>query len=82
MDTKLCIGKQLEALRIASGLLQGKKCNVLYLSLWIRATWYSYESNQQDATLQVNLLFPVSSTCFGRCFRLSSGALDCIYSIW
>jgi len=24
-----------------------------------------YESNQQDATIQVNLLFLVSSTCFG-----------------
>jgi len=24
----------------------------------------------------------VSPTCFGRCFRPSSGALDCIYSIW
>ena len=43
---------------------------------------YVYESNQQDATMQVNLLFLVSSTCFGRCFRPSSGALDCIYSIW
>ena len=36
----------------------------------------------QVATIQVNLLFLVSSTCFGRCFRPSSGALDCIYSIW
>jgi len=41
----------------------------------------NYESNKQDATIQVNLLFLVSSTCFGRCFRPSSGALDCIYSI-
>jgi len=24
---------------------------------WIRASWYNYESNQQDATIQVNLLF-------------------------
>jgi len=32
--------------------------------------------------LRVNLLFKVSSTCFGRCFRPSSGALDCTYSIW
>jgi hypothetical protein len=46
------------------------------------ASWYNYESNQQDATIQVNLLFLVSSTCFGRCFRPSSGALGCIYSIW
>jgi len=36
------------------------------------------ESNQQDATVSVNLLFQVSSTCFGGCFRLSSGTLDCI----
>jgi hypothetical protein len=42
----------------------------------------NYESNQQDATIQVSLLFLVSSTCFGRCFRPSSGALDCIYGIW
>ena len=32
--------------------------------------------------MQVNLLFLVSPTCFGRCFRPPSGALDCIYSIW
>jgi len=43
---------------------------------------YYYKSNQQDATIQVNLSRLVSSTCFGRCFRPSSGALDCIYSIW
>ena len=27
-------------------------------------------------------LFLVSSACFGRCFRPSSGARDCIYSFW
>ena len=27
-------------------------------------------------------LYPISSTCFGRCSRPSSGALDCIYSFW
>jgi len=43
---------------------------------------YVYESIQQDATMQVNLLFLVSSTCFGRCFRPSSEPLDCIYSMW
>jgi len=48
---------------------------------WIRALWYNYENNQQDAIVQVNLLFHVSSTCFGRCFCPSSEALDCIYSI-
>jgi hypothetical protein len=43
---------------------------------------YDSESNEQVATISVNLLFLVSSTCFGRLFRPSSGALDCIYSIW
>ena len=42
----------------------------------------NYDYNQRDATIQVNLLFLVSSTCFGRCFGPSSGAGDCIYSIW
>jgi len=27
-------------------------------------------------------LILVGRTCFGRCFRPSSGALDCIYSFW
>ena len=27
-------------------------------------------------------LFIIGSTCFGRCFRPSLGALDCIYSFW
>jgi len=48
----------------------------------IRVSWYNYKSNQQDATIHVKLLFLVSCTCSGRCFRPSSGALDCIYSIW
>jgi len=43
---------------------------------------YEYETDQQDATIQVNLLFLVASTCFGRCFRPSSGVHDCIYSFW
>ena len=42
----------------------------------------NYESNQQGAIIQVNLLFLVSSSCFGQCFRPTPGALDCIYSIW
>jgi hypothetical protein len=39
---------------------------------------YDYESDQQDATIQLNLLFLVGSTCFGQCFRTSSEANDCI----
>jgi len=80
--------------------------------LWIRASWYDYESNQQGATIlvnplnaklnpicpliallgahhilhvsriRVNLLFIAGSTCFGRCFRPSSGTLGCIYRFW
>jgi hypothetical protein len=49
---------------------------------WIRALWYDYESNQQNAMIQVNLLFLVGSTCFGQCFCPSSRVLDCIYSFW
>jgi hypothetical protein len=36
--------------------------------------WIHYESKQQVATIQINLFFYVSSTCFGRCFRPSSEA--------
>jgi hypothetical protein len=28
------------------------------------------------------LLIPISSTCFGRWFHPSSGALDCVYCLW
>jgi len=33
-----------------------------------------YENDQQDALHRLNLLFQVSSTCFGRCLHPSSGA--------
>jgi len=35
--------------------------------------------NQEDATILI-YLFLNSSTCFGRCFRPSSGAYHCNYS--
>ena len=38
--------------------------------------------DQQDATLWFINLFPISSTCFGRCVRPPSGAHDCAYSFW
>jgi len=57
--------------------VNGYHCTVLDERLY-----YNYVSNQQDAIIQVNSLFLVSSTGFGRCFRPSSGVLDCIYSIW
>ena len=37
--------------------------------------------NQQDATISIYLLL-ISSTCFGRCFRPSSGAYHCNYGVW
>jgi len=37
--------------------------------------------NQQDATILIYLLL-ISSTCFGKCFRPSSGAYHCNYSFW
>jgi hypothetical protein len=59
-------------------------CNFLNLQHYLlrRVNTFNYESNQQDATRQVNLLFPVSSTCFRQCFCQSSGAHNSIYSIW
>jgi len=29
-----------------------------------------------------SFIIPSRSTCFGRCFRPLSGALNCIYSSW
>ena len=37
--------------------------------------------DQQDATILIYLLL-ISSTCFGRCFRPSSGAYHCNYRFW
>ena len=28
------------------------------------------------------LIITISSACFGQCFRPSSGALNCVYSLW
>ena len=67
-----------QILKISSNAVHMKR-NLYFLALHFQNV---YESNQQDATSQVNLLFLVSSTCFGRCFRPSPGALVCIYSIW
>jgi len=40
-------------------------------------------SSQLDATIIILLLtISISLTCFGRQFRPSSGALDCVYSVW
>ena len=44
--------------------------------------WYNNVNNQLDVTITVLLIISISSTCFGRQFRPSSGALDCVYSLW
>ena len=45
--------------------------------------WYNNTNSQIDATItNFLLIITISSTCFGRKFRPSSGALDCVYSLW
>jgi hypothetical protein len=41
-----------------------------------------HENDQQDATVQANLLFVGCSTCFERYFRSSLGASKLYYSFW
>jgi hypothetical protein len=43
---------------------------------------HSLRYNQQDATLYNILYYCHCSTCFGRFLRPSSGAQNCIHSIW
>jgi len=38
--------------------------------------------SQLDAKIISSLIISISSSCFGRWFRPSSGALDCVYSLW
>jgi hypothetical protein len=41
------------------------------------------DDDQQEATIfWIIYLFLISSTCFGRCLRPSSGEFDCIYIFW
>ena len=43
--------------------------------------WYNNINSQLDATIIILLIISISSTGFGRQFRPSSGALDCVYSL-
>jgi len=43
--------------------------------------WYNNINSQLDATIIILLIISISSTCFGREFYPSSGALDCVYSL-
>jgi len=46
-------------------------------------TQLSFNINSQlDTTIIILLITSISSTCFGRQLRPSSGALDCVYSLW
>jgi len=38
--------------------------------------------DQQDTNFSFVNLYPISSTCFGGCFRPSSVTIECIYSFW
>ena len=42
--------------------------------------WYNSINSQLDATIIILLIISISSTCFGRYFRPSSGALDSVYN--
>jgi len=75
---------------ISCAVCQYQLCCLSVASLTISAPLDVYESMHRDTTkknptrctIQVNLLFQVSCTCFGRCCRPPSGTLDFIYSIW
>ena len=56
------------------------------LTLRLTFTWpYVIDINNIDNQLDANnnglLIIPTSSTCFGRWFRSSSGALDCVLQL-
>ena len=44
--------------------------------------WHKLHREPTRCNNNILLIIPISSTCFGRWFRPSSGALDCIYSLW
>ena len=44
--------------------------------------WENNIDNQHRCNNNGLLIIPISSTCFGRWIRPSSGALDCVYSLW
>ena len=48
----------------------------------IRSYLFNNINSQLDATIMILLIISISWTCFGRGFRQSSGALDCVYSLW
>ena len=69
------VGKLISSGEVSKGSV------VLRIQNEVSAEIINHEFDQRDATIWVHLLFLASSTCFERCFRPSSGALDFIYSI-
>ena len=57
------------------------QCHFVHQKFQMDCIEINVNGDQQDATILAYYLFLISSTCFGRCLRPSSGALDCIYSI-
>jgi len=56
---------------------------VLFRHIYIRTFAACNSINSQlDATIMILLIISISSTYFGQKFRPSSGALDCVYSLW
>ena len=52
------------------------------LTNFIIRIMYNNINSRLDATIIILRITSISSTCFGRQFRPSSGALDCVYSLW
>jgi hypothetical protein len=44
--------------------------------------WYRWYGQPTRCINNSLLIIPINSTCFGRWFRSSSGALDSVYSLW
>jgi len=56
-------------------------CRMFDVGVTVRP-WYYNINSRLDSTMIILLTNSISSTCFGRSFRPSSGALDCVYSLW
>jgi len=56
--------------------------NFFYIKMYKCNIWHENINSQLDATIIILLITSISSTCFGRWYRPSSGALDCVYSLW
>jgi hypothetical protein len=93
LDSKICVSKKSDMSWPVSSSCRWKRV-VLFDTLNLLSKYScvlnyyeciqinNYKSNQHDPNINVNLLFLMNTTCFGRCFRPSLGARVCIYGIW